>query len=119
RCLKHLWNEITHRADTSKSPALIYHDLNVVERILRDQVTQDFSQIWVDNEQEYERVLRFISRFQPALTKRVKLYTKPTPLFEQFNLQEEINKSLKSKVWLKSGGYIGINQTEALVALDI
>ncbi|HZR33378.1 MAG TPA: Rne/Rng family ribonuclease [Terriglobales bacterium] len=119
RFLKSLWHEIKHRAENSKPPALIYHDLNLVERILRDQVTQDFGQIWVDNEQEYERVLRFVSRFQPALTKRVKLYTKPTPLFEQFNLQEEINKALKSKVWLKSGGYIVINQTEALVAIDI
>jgi ribonuclease G len=119
RFLKHLWNEIRSRADNSKSPALIYHDLNLVERILRDQVTQDFSQIWVDNEQEYERVVRFASRFQPNLVRRIKLYTKPTPLFEQFGIQEEINKSLKSKVWLKSGGYIVINQTEALVAIDI
>jgi len=119
RFLKHLWNEIRSRADNSKSPALIYHDLNLVERILRDQVTQDFSQIWVDSEQEYERVVRFASRFQPNLVKRIKLYTKPTPLFEQFAIQEEINKSLKSKVWLKSGGYIVINQTEALVAIDI
>jgi Rne/Rng family ribonuclease len=119
RFLKNLWHEIKHRAENSKSPALIYHDLNLVERILRDQVTQDFSQIWVDNEQEYERIVRFVGRFQPALAKRVKLYTKSTPLFEQFNLQDEINKALKSKVWLKSGGYIVINQTEALVAIDI
>ena len=119
RFLKNLWNEIKHRAENSKSPALIYHDLNLVERILRDQVTQDFSQIWVDNEQEYERIVRFVGRFQPALAKRVKLYTKSTPLFEQFNLHDEINKALKSKVWLKSGGYIVINQTEALVAIDI
>jgi ribonuclease G len=119
RFLKNLWNEIKGRAESGKSPALIYHDLNLVERVLRDQVTQDFSQIWVDNEDEYQRVLRFVSRFQPALTKRVKLYTKSTPLFEQFNLQEEINKALKSKVWLKSGGYIVINQTEALVAIDV
>ena len=119
RFLKNLWNEIKSRAENSKAPALIYHDLNLVERILRDQVTQDFSQIWVDTEQEYERILRFASRFQPGLVKRVKLYTKETPLFEQFNLQEEINKALKSKVWLKSGGYIVINQTEALVAIDV
>ena len=119
RFLKHLWNEIKSRAESSKSPALIYHDLNLVERVLRDQVTQDFSQIWVDNEQEYERVVRFANRFQSGLVRRIKLYTKDTPLFEQFGIQEEINKSLKSKVWLKSGGYIVINQTEALVAIDI
>ena len=119
RFLKGLWQDIKARSESSKPPALIYHDLNVVERVLRDQVTSDFSVIWVDTEPEYERVLRFFNRFQPAMVKRVKLYTKETPLFEQFGLAEEMNKALKSKVWLKSGGYIVINQTEALVAIDI
>jgi ribonuclease G len=119
RFLKNLWNEIKTRADNSKPPALIYHDLNLVERVLRDQVTADFATVWVDTESEYERILRFANRFQPGLVRKVKLYTKETPLFEQFGVQEEINKSLKSKVWLKSGGYIVINQTEALVAIDV
>jgi ribonuclease G len=119
RFLKNLWAEIKARSEASKSPALIYHDLNVVERVLRDQVTSDFSVIWVDSEQEYERIVRFANRFQPGLVRRVKLYTKETPLYEQFGLNEEINKALKSKVWLKSGGYIVINQTEALVAIDV
>jgi Rne/Rng family ribonuclease len=119
RFLKNLWHEIKTRSEEAKAPALIYHDLNVVERVLRDQVTSDFSAIWVDTETEYERILRFANRFQPALVRRVKLYTKDTPLFEQFGLKEEIDKALKSKVWLKSGGYIVINQTEALVAIDI
>ena len=119
RFLKGLWNEIRTRAEDSKPPALIYHDLNIVERILRDQVTSDFTAIWVDTEQEYERILRFANRFQPGLIRRVKLYSKETPLFEQFGLKDEIDKALKSKVWLKSGGYIVINQTEALVAIDV
>ncbi len=119
RFLKGLWTEIKTRSENSKPPALIYHDLNVVERVLRDQVTSSFNSIWVDTEQEYERILRFANRFQPSLVKRVKLYSKETPLFEQFGLSEEINKALKSKVWLKSGGYIVINQTEALVAIDV
>ncbi len=119
RFLKGLWNDIKTRAEASKPPALIYHDLNVVERVLRDQVTSDFSVIWVDTEPEYERILRFFNRFQPGLVKRVKLFTKETPLFEQFGLKDEMDKALKSKVWLKSGGYIVINQTEALVAIDI
>ncbi len=119
RFLINLWNEIKGRSDSSQAPALIYHDLNLVERILRDQVTSNFTHIWVDAEQEYERIVRFVSRFQPALARRVRLYTKETPLFEQFNIQDEINKALKSKVWLKSGGYIVINQTEALVAIDV
>jgi Rne/Rng family ribonuclease len=119
RFLKSLWNDIKSRADSSKPPALIYHDLNLVERTLRDLVTEDFSAIWVDTEPEYERVVRFVNRFQSSLTRRVKLYSKDTPLFEQFGVEEEINKALRSKVWLKSGGYIVINQTEALVAIDI
>jgi ribonuclease E len=119
RFLINLWAGIKERSESSKSPALIYHDLNLVERILRDQVTDNFSAIWVDSEPEYERVVKFLQRFQPTLIKRVKLYSKETPLFEQFGITEEINKALRSKVWLKSGGSIVINQTEALVAIDI
>ena len=119
RFLLNLWSDIKSRSESSKSPALIYHDLNLIERILRDQVTDNFSAIWVDSETEYERVLRFLQRFQPSLIRRVKLYLKDTPLFEQFGISEEINKALRSKVWLKSGGSIVINQTEALVAIDI
>ena len=119
RFLISLWTEIKQRADDGKAPALIYHDLNLVERVLRDQVSDNFSTIWVDSEAEYERIVRFLNRFQPSLVRRVKLYTKETPLFEQFGIQDEISKALKSKVWLKSGGSIVINQTEALVAIDI
>ncbi len=119
RFLISLWNDIKQRSDDGKAPALIYHDLNLVERVLRDQVSDNFSTIWVDSETEYERVVRFLNRFQPSLVRRVKLYTKETPLFEQFGIQDEITKALRSKVWLKSGGSIVINQTEALVAIDI
>ncbi len=119
RFLIHLWNEIKQRSDSSKSPALIYHDLSLIERILRDQVSSNFSSIWVDSEADYERIVRFLNRFSPNLVRRVKLYTKDTPLFEHFGIQDEISKALRSKVWLKSGGSIVINQTEALVAIDI
>jgi len=119
RFLISLWTEIKTRSDNGKAPALIYHDLNLVERVLRDQVSDNFSTIWVDSEVEYERIVRFLNRFEPSLVRRVKLYTKETPLFEHFGIQEEISKALKSKVWLKSGGSIVINQTEALVAIDI
>jgi Rne/Rng family ribonuclease len=119
RMLLNLWAEIKKRSDESKSPALIYHDLGLIERILRDQVSTNFSSIWVDSEADYERIVRFLSRFSPTLVRRVKLYTKETPLFEHFGIQDEISKALRSKVWLKSGGSIVINQTEALVAIDI
>jgi ribonuclease G len=119
RFLIHLWNEIKQRSESSKSPALIYHDLSLIERILRDQVSENFSSIWVDSQEDYERIVRFLNRFSPNLVRRVKLYTKEAPLFEHFGIQDEISKALRSKVWLKSGGSIVINQTEALVAIDI
>ena len=119
RFLIHLWDEIKDRSEKSKAPALIYHDLSLIERILRDQVSSDFSSIWVDSQDDYERIVRFLNRFAPNMVRRVKLYTKETPLFEHFGIQDEISKALRSKVWLKSGGSIVINQTEALVAIDI
>ena len=119
RFLLHLWAEIKQRSESSKSPALIYHDLSLIERILRDQVSANFSSIWVDSQEDYERIVRFLNRFSPTLVRRVKMYTKETPLFEHFGIQDEISKALRSKVWLKSGGSIVINQTEALVAIDI
>jgi Rne/Rng family ribonuclease len=119
RFLIHLWEEIRDRSEKSKAPALIYHDLSLVERILRDQVSADFSSIWVDSQEDYERIVRFLNRFASSMVRRVKLYTKETPLFEHFGIQDEISKALRSKVWLKSGGSIVINQTEALVAIDI
>jgi ribonuclease G len=119
RFLIHLWEEIRDRSEKSKAPALIYHDLSLIERILRDQVSADFSSIWVDSQDDYERIVRFLNRFAPSMMRRVKLYTKETPLFEHFGIQDEISKALRSKVWLKSGGSIVINQTEALVAIDI
>jgi ribonuclease G len=119
RFLIHLWEEIKQLSENSKSPALIYHDLSLIERILRDQVSANFSSIWVDSEADYERIVRFLNRFAPNMVRRVKLYTKETPLFDHFGIQDEISKALRSKVWLKSGGSIVINQTEALVAIDI
>jgi Rne/Rng family ribonuclease len=119
RFLMNLWNDIKQTSERFKSPALIYHDLSLIERILRDQVSSNFSSIWVDSESDYERIVKFLNRFSPSLVRRVKLYTKETPLFEHFGIQDEISKALRSKVWLKSGGSIVINQTEALVAIDI
>ncbi len=120
RFLIHLWDEIKQRSENSKSPALIYHDLSLIERILRDQISETISlRSGVDNEAAYERIVRFLNRFSPTLVRRAKLYTKEVPLFEHFGVEDEISKALRSKVWLKSGGSIVINQTEALVAIDI
>jgi len=117
--LYNLWLDLRQKAERKPAPALLHHDLNVVERVLRDQLTSSFKNIWVDNEEIYESVLQFVQRFQPALVSRVKLYTRPNPIFEEFNVTSELEKALRPKVWLKSGGYIVINQTEALVAIDV
>jgi ribonuclease G len=117
--LYNMWLDMRQKAERKPAPLLIHHDLNVVERILRDQLTSSFKSIWVDNEEIYESVLRFVQRFQPALVSRVKLYTRSAPIFDEFNITSELEKALRPKVWLKSGGYIVINQTEALVAIDI
>jgi Rne/Rng family ribonuclease len=113
------WNEIKQKSEERKAPALLHRDLNLVERILRDYVSDDFTAIWIDSEEEYGKVVEFVSRFQPKLVNRVKLYTKETPIFEEFGIQHELDKALRAKVWLKSGGYIVINHTEALVAIDV
>jgi len=114
-----LWAEVRSRADKKRGPALVHRDLNLVQRILRDQLSGDFSNIRVDNETEYTSIVEFINRFQPSLVSRVKLYTRHTPIFEEFGIQNEIDKALRNKVWLKSGGYIVIDQAEALVAIDV
>jgi Rne/Rng family ribonuclease len=113
------WNEIKERSEQRKAPALLHRDLNLVERILRDYVSDDFTGIWIDNEEEYGKIVEFVSRFQPKLVNKVKLYTKEMPIFEEFGIQHELDKALRAKVWLKSGGYIVINHTEALVAIDV
>ncbi len=113
------WNEIKEKSEDRKPPALLHRDLNLVERILRDYVSDDFTAIWIDSEEEFGKVVEFVSRFQPRLVNRVKLYTKEQPIFEEFGIQHELDKALRAKVWLKSGGYIVINHTEALVAIDV
>jgi Rne/Rng family ribonuclease len=117
--LTRTWSEIKSRSEQRKAPSLLHRDLNLVERILRDYMSSDYSAIWVDSEEEFTKVVDFMSRFQPQLVNRVKLYTKETPVFEEFGIQQEIDKGLRPKVWLKSGGYIVINHTEALVAIDV
>jgi Rne/Rng family ribonuclease len=117
--LTRTWSEIKTRAEQRKAPSLLHRDLNLVERMLRDHINTAYTAVWVDTEDEYTKVVDFMNRFQPALVNRVKLYTKDTPIFEEFGIQQEIDKGLRPKVWLKSGGYIVINHTEALVAIDV
>ncbi len=117
--LYNLWQDIRNKAERRPAPLLLHHDLDIVQRILRDQLADNFKAIWIDNEDTYESVLSFVERFQPALVGKVKLYTREAPIFDAFNVTAELEKALRPKVWLKSGGFIVINQTEALVAIDV
>ena len=117
--LYNLWQDIKNKADKKPAPALLHHDLDIVQRILRDQLADSFKAIWIDSEETYENVLSFVERFQPALVPKVKLYTREAPIFDAFGVTNELEKALRPKVWLKSGGFIVINQTEALVAVDV
>jgi ribonuclease G len=117
--LYNLWQDIRAKAEKRPAPMLLHHDLDIVQRILRDQLGDSFKAIWIDNEDTYESVLRFVERFQPALVGKVKLYTREAPIFDAFSVTAELEKALRPKVWLKSGGFIVINQTEALVAIDV
>jgi ribonuclease G len=113
------WQEIRKNAEKAKAPALVHRDLDLVQRILRDQLSEDFTAIRIDSEDEYQRILEFVNRMQPRMVKRVKLYTRDEPILEAYGVQAEIDKAIKPRVWLKSGGYLVINQTEALVSIDV
>ena len=113
------WTDIRNRAEKRPAPMMLHHDLDIVQRILRDQLADNFKAIWIDSEETYESVLRFVQTFQPALVPKVKLYTREAPIFDAFSVTAELEKALRPKVWLKSGGFIVINQTEALVAIDV
>lgn len=119
RYLVRTWLDIKKSSEKAKSPAMVHQDLDLVQRLLRDQLSDDFAAIRVDSEDEYLRTVEFINRIQPKLVNRVKLYTREDPILENYGVQEEIDKALKPRVWLKSGGYLVINQTEALVAIDV
>jgi len=119
RYLLKTWKDIKRQAEKVKAPALVYRDLDIVQRILRDYLSEEFTAIRVDNEEEYMRIVEFINRIQPKLVNRVKLYTRDEPIFEAYGIQNELEKALRPRVWLKSGGYLVINQTEALVAIDV
>jgi ribonuclease G len=114
-----IWTEMRQRNESSRAPAVLFQEQSIVSRLLRDLLTEDFQAIRIDNAQEYQRVLELVERIMPNLAPKVKLYSKPFPIFDEYGVQVEIDKALKSKVWLKSGGSIVINQTEALVAIDV
>jgi ribonuclease G len=114
-----IWTEIRQKMEARRAPAVLFQEQSLVTKLLRDLLTDDYTAIRIDDPQEHRRVIALIERIMPNLLPRVKLYTKDYPILEEYGVQAEIDKALRSKVWLKSGGYLVINQTEALVAIDV
>lgn len=114
-----LWTDAREKTEEASAPAVIHREESLVVKLLRDFLTEDFSAIRIDDEKEYQRAEGFIKRIMPGLVSRTHHYTKEFPIFEEYGVQPEIEKALRSKVWLKSGGYIVVNHTEALVAIDV
>jgi ribonuclease G len=117
--LSKLWGEIRTRADDVSAPSLVYEDLNSTLRAIRDWVNEDIDRIIVDTRYHYNELIAFAERFMPALIEKIELYQGDIPVFDAYGLSSELTRSLERRVWLKSGGYIVIDQAEALVAIDV
>ncbi|MBY0370988.1 Rne/Rng family ribonuclease, partial [bacterium] len=117
--LMRLWDQINHDSKKKRAPALIHEDLSLGMRSVRDLFTEDVDSFIIDNSEEFENVLDFVGEFMPVLQDRVKLFKGPSQLFEHYGIEAEISRALGKKVWLKSGGYLLIDQSEALTAVDV
>ncbi|HET6374368.1 MAG TPA: Rne/Rng family ribonuclease [Candidatus Polarisedimenticolia bacterium] len=117
--LTSLWEETRRKAEKSGAPAEIHRELSVVPKLLRDLLNKSVSKVVIDEERTYQVARDLVGKLQPDMLGRISLYRESFPIFEKYGVQAELDKALKSRVWLKSGGYIVINQTEALVAIDV
>jgi ribonuclease G len=114
-----LWSDIQSRMEKSSGPGLLYMDLSVSLRAVRDLFTREVDRLVIDSREEYERIMEFVDRFAPALRYSVELYSEIDPIFDAYGIEMEISRALENKIWLKSGGYIVIESTEALTAIDV
>jgi len=117
--LLHLWNNIQKKRESSTAPSLIHSDLTMVLRVIRDILSPQVNRIVIDSKEEHDNVLSFINTYIPKQKYEIALYEKEEPIFDAFGIEMEIDKMLGRKVWLKSGGYIVIDMSEALVAIDV
>ncbi len=117
--LDKLWQEVKTRSEKVGAPHLIHEEVELLVGMVRDVMTNDVDRILIDSEREHKKLVSYLKTFSPNLCSRVKLYREKTPIFDKFNIEREIEKTLDRKVWLKKGGYIVIDPTEALVAIDV
>lgn len=114
-----LWDDVADRIDTLVAPAIIYEDLDIVLRSVRDFFTRDVDSLVIDDPAKYEKLLEFVNTFAPQLRDKISLYSENIPLFEAHNIEADISRATEKKVWLRSGGYIIIESTEALSVIDV
>lgn len=114
-----LWENIQSKKDKGSPPHLVYNDLDLVSRTVRDILGHDVNKLTIDSAKEYERLAEFVNAYFPELTTKINLYEGDEPIFDAYGIEHEISKVLGKRVWLKSGGYIVIDQTEALTAIDV
>jgi ribonuclease G len=114
-----LWESIQRRAERASVPSLVYQELDITLRAVRDLFTKEVDRLVIDSETEYRKVLNFIETFMPALQTAVELYDGEEPIFDAYGIEMEVQRALSKKIWLKSGGYIVIEMTEALTAVDV
>jgi len=114
-----LWNEVVRRAEGGRCPSLIYNDLDLLLRTVRDLFTADVEKLIIDSRPEYDRVKKFIAAFMPDFAGHIELYDGNDPIFDGFGIEIEIDRALERKVWLKSGGYLIVDEMEALTAVDV
>ena len=119
RSLAATWHDVRRRAEGAPSPSLLHQEASASAKVLRDVLGGDVQQIVVDGDAALQEVRGLVCRFEPALVSRVRLHPGPEPLFDQRGVQQHLERALKSRVWLKSGGSIVIQSTEALVAVDV
>lgn len=117
--LTKLWQRIHIKAKPAPAPSLIHQDLDLVSRTIRDFVTTETQQVMVDQAKDHRRILEFVGHFMPRLKSRIKLYNESEPIMDHFGIEEKIQRALEPKVWLKSGGHLIIDRTEALYAIDV
>ncbi|HET6455245.1 MAG TPA: Rne/Rng family ribonuclease [Armatimonadota bacterium] len=117
--LLRMWEQIQDRAKTTPPPGLIHQDLSLTYRMIRDVFGADIRKMFVDSQTEYQKALETIDLISPKLRSKIVLYREADPIFERFSIENEIDRLLKRKVWLKSGGHVTIDQTEALTAIDV
>jgi ribonuclease G len=117
--LKNLWNNIQAKYRSTSAPSLLHQELAVSLRAVRDILTHEAGEVIVDSRSTYESIVSFLETFMPSLRGHVEYYDGQEPIFDAYNLEGDITRALKKKVWLKSGGYIVIEHTEALVAIDV